>query len=118
MIIPRYYQEEALAAIYNFFLTNDRGNPLVGLPTGVGKSLIPAFFIKRIMQQWPNQRFLMVTHVKELIEQNAKVLLQAWPNAPLGIHSAGLKQRDTAHPIIYGGVQSMIKHPDWIGHRD
>jgi DNA repair protein RadD len=36
----------------------------------------------------------------------------------LGIYSAGLKQRDTAHPIIFGGVQSMVKHPDWFGHRD
>lgn len=114
----RYYQQEALDALYNFFMTNQNGNPLIGLPTGTGKSVLPAAFIHGIMRQWPNQRFLMVTHVKELIQQNAEELLKVWPTAPLGIYSAGLKQKDTAHPIIFGGVQSMIRHPDWFGHRD
>jgi DNA repair protein RadD len=91
---------------------------LIALPTGCGKSLLPAAFIYGVMRQWPQTRFLMITHVKELIEQNSDELLKFWPTAPLGIYSAGLKQRDTAHPIIFGGVQSMIKHPDWFGHRD
>jgi DNA repair protein RadD len=118
MIQLRYYQQEALDAIYNFFLTHPNGNPLVGLPTGTGKSVLPAAFIQGIMRQWSNQRFLMTTHVKELVAQNAEELLGLWPEAPLGIYSAGLKQKDTAHPIIFGSIQSMIKHPDWFGHRD
>ena len=118
MIQLRYYQQEALDALYNYFLTGQRGNPLIGLPTGTGKSVLPAAFIQGVMKNWPNQRFLMVTHVKELIKQNADELLKVWGNAPLGIYSAGLKQKDTAHPIIFGGIQSMIKHPDWFGHRD
>ena len=118
MIQLRYYQQEALDALYNFFLTNRHGNPLIGLPTGTGKSVLPAAFIHGIMKQWPNQRFLMITHVKELIEQNANELLKVWPEAPLGIYSAGLKQKQTAQPIIFGGVQSMIKQPAMFGHRD
>jgi len=114
----RYYQQEALDALYNFFLTNPHGNPLIGLPTGTGKSVLPAAFIQGIMRRWPNQRFLMITHVKELIQQNADELLKLWPEAPLGIYSSGLKLKQTAQPIIFGGVQSMIKHPDWFGHRD
>jgi DNA repair protein RadD len=118
MIQLRYYQQEALDALYNFFLTHQTGNPLIGLPTGTGKSVLPAAFIQGVMRQWPNQRFLMTTHVKELVAQNADELLGLWPEAPLGIYSAGLKQKDTAHPIIFGSIQSMIKHPDWFGHRD
>jgi len=114
----RYYQQEALDALYNFFLTHQTGNPLIGLPTGTGKSVLPAAFIQGVMRQWANQRFLMVTHVKELVQQNAEELLGLWAEAPLGIYSAGLKQKDTAHPIIFGSIQSMIKHPDWFGHRD
>lgn len=114
----RYYQQEALDALYNYFLTHPTGNPLIALPTGTGKSILPAAFIRGIMQQWPNQRFAMVTHVKELIQQNADELLKLWPVAPLGIYSAGLKQKDSAHNIIYGGVQSMVKHADWFGRRD
>lgn len=118
MIQLRYYQQEALNAIYDYFLTHPVGNPLIGLPTGTGKSVLPAAFIQGVMRHWPNQRFLMITHVKELIQQNADELLKLWPEAPLGIYSAGLKIKQTAHPIIFGGVQSMIKHPDYFGHRD
>jgi DNA repair protein RadD len=41
-----------------------------------------------------------------------------WANAPLGIYSAGLKRRDVVAPIIYGGIQSMIKIAEAFGHRD
>src|SRR5258708_39564979 len=118
MIQLRYYQQEALDALYNFFLTHQEGNPLIGLPTGTGKSVLPAAFIQGVIKQWPNQRFLMITHVKELISQNANVMLKLWPDAPLGIYSSGLKLKQTAQPIIFGGVQSMIKHPQLFGHRD
>ncbi len=114
----RYYQQEALDALYNYFLTHETGNPLIALPTGTGKSILPAAFINGILRRWPTQRFGMITHVKELIKQNADELLGLWPEAPLGIYSAGLKQKDTAHPIIYGGVRSMIRHPDWFGRFD
>ena len=49
------------------------------------------------MKQWPIQRFLLITTVKELIEQNAEVLRLVWPNAPLGIFSAGLKTYTIQH---------------------
>jgi len=118
MITPRYYQEEALEAVYQFFMTHKEGNPLIGLPTGTGKSVLPAIFINRVMKQWPNQRFLLVTHVKELIAQNANVMMKVWPEAPLGIYSAGLKLKQTAQPIVFGGIQSMIRNPALFGHRD
>lgn len=118
MIQLRYYQQEALDALYNYFLTHQNGNPLIGLPTGTGKSILPAAFIQGVMRLWPNTRFLMVTHIKELVSQNADELLKLWPEAPLGIYNAGLKLKQTAHPIIFGTVQSMIKHPDWFGYRD
>jgi DNA repair protein RadD len=117
MIYPRYYQEEALDSLYNYFMVKS-GNPLIGLPTGTGKSLIPAIFIERVMKTWPNQKFLLITHVKELIQQNYEVLQHVWPNAPVGIFSAGLKRKDIGLPIIYGGIQSMIKNPAIFGHRD
>src|ERR1700740_332712 len=107
MITPRWYQEEAIQSIYDYFLNGGKGNPLIALPTASGKSIIPAVFIQRVMQRWPNQRFLLITHVKELIKQNSEKILEVWANAPLGIYSAGLKRRDVILPIIFGGIQSM-----------
>lgn len=118
MIKLRPYQEEGLDAIWNYFASGKTGNPVISWPTGVGKSVLPAAFISRIMKVWPTQTFMMITHVKELIEQNAEVLKLVWPNAPLGIYSAGLKSRDITFPIIYGGIQSAIKSPTIFGHRD
>lgn len=114
----RYYQQEALDALFKYYADGNTGNALIGLPTGTGKSILPAAFIQGVMKYWPNQRFLMVTHVKELISQNANELLEVWPEAPLGIYSSGLKLKQTAQPIIFGGIQSMINNPTLLGYRD
>lgn len=103
----RWYQEEAEFSIFDYFAKGNRGNPVVAMPTGTGKSIVIAKFIKRAFATFPGQRFMMLTHVKELIEQNAEKLRQIYPAAPLGLHSAGLKTRDLASPIIFGGVQSV-----------
>lgn len=118
MIQPRPYQEDALTAIWSYFASGKRGNPVIAHPTGTGKSIIPAVFIERILKIWPNQRFLLVTHVSELIKQNYDELKGHWPEAPIGIYSAGLKSKEMANSIIYGGIQSMIKNPAAFGHRD
>lgn len=116
-MILRPYQEEQLQALWMYFM-NHNGNPIIAAPTGTGKSVLPAEFIRRTLINYPGQRFIMATHVKELIKQNLEKLLDIWPTAPVGVHSAGLKRRDMVHPIIYGGVQSMYKIAEGFGHRD
>lgn len=107
--VNRWYQDEAEYAIFDYFQAGNIGNPVVGMPTGTGKSIVIANFVRRVFGYWPNQRIMMLTHVKELIEQNAEKLLSVWPTAPLGIYSAGLKSRDMILPIVFGGVQSVSK---------
>jgi DNA repair protein RadD len=119
----RWYQEEAVQSLFNYFAdpvrahTTKPSNPLICLPTGTGKSLVIAEFIKRAMMQHPETRVIMSTHVKTLIAQNAVKMRDAWPLAPLGIYSAGLKSKDTIQPIIFGGVQSMVKKYPLFGKR-
>jgi len=114
---PRYYQLEAEAALYHYFDENI-GNPLICMPTGTGKSLVIAMIIHNIMMAFPNTRIMMLTHVKKLIEQNAKTLQSIWPTAPLGIYSAGLNSRESIMPIVFGGVQSVVKNIGAFGWRD
>lgn len=113
----RDYQVEAVASIWKYFETNN-GNPLIAMPTGTGKSLIIASFLQQVFQYFPNQKILMITHVKELIEQNAKKLLQLWPTAPLGIYSAGLKRKDKETQITFCGIASIAKRAAEFGHVD
>jgi DNA repair protein RadD len=104
----RYYQENAVNSIFHYFKEKS-GNPLLVMPTGTGKSIVIAEFLRRVFSAWPNQRILKLTHVKELIQQNYDKLKNHWPDAPVGIYSAGLKRRDIFLPIIFGGVQSVAK---------
>lgn len=106
-IVPHYFQKAAKDAIFDFLASGEKGNPLVCMPTGVGKSVVIADFITDVFRYFPQKRVMMLTHVGKLISQNAERLLQMWPLAPLGIHSDSLDRRDTALPIIFGGIQSV-----------
>lgn len=114
----RDYQQRTIDQLYAWFRRGNKGNPVVVLPTGAGKSLIIAALCKDALTQWPDTRVLMLTHVKELIEQNAHKMRKLWPNAPMGIYSASIGQRDLTEPITFAGVQSVAKKADEIGHVD
>lgn len=105
----RAYQVEAVNAVWNYFYAGNTGNPLVVMPTGTGKSVVIARLLWSILNQYPNQKILVLTHVKELVEQNYNKLVGLWPNAPAGINSAGLKRRDVLQPIIFAGIASVAK---------
>jgi len=114
----RDYQQRAISDLYAWFDAHTEGNPCLVLPTGSGKSHIIAALCKDALQQWPETRILMLTHQKELIEQNAEKLRQHWPNAPLGIYSASVGKRQLGEPITFAGIQSIIRRLDDIGHTD
>ena len=114
----RGYQQEAVDSIFNFFETHPAGNPVIAMPTGTGKSLVIAGACERIIRQWPTQKILILTHVKELIEQNHDKLVRMWPQCPAGIYSAGLNRRDVHKRVIFGGVMSVVNKPEIFGHVD
>lgn len=113
----RDYQYQANDAVYDYF-NHHTGNPIVAMPTGTGKSVVIALLCSTALARWSNQRFLFLTHVRELIEQNAKALLRAWPEAPVGIYSAGLKLKQTDMPITFGGTASVHHNVEAFGHQD
>ena len=66
-----------------------------------------AAFIEGVLRAWPDQRILVVTHVRELIAQNYAELIGLWREAPAGIYSAGLGRRDLGARILFAGIQSI-----------
>jgi len=113
----RDYQQRAIDDLYRWFEAYESGNPCLVLPTGSGKSHIIAAICKQAVTTWPETRILMLTHVKELIEQNAEKMRQHWPDAPLGIYSAGMgvKKMDQ---ITFASIQSVRYLADQIGYID
>ncbi len=103
----RYYQQDAVLATYDF-LQKRTDNPCIVCPTGAGKSHILAQICHDVVTRWSG-RVLMLTHVKELVEQNAEKIKNMLGGQHIGIYSAGLKQRETAQPIIGASIQSVYK---------
>ena len=114
MITLRPYQRAAVDALFAYF-ERATGNPLLVMPTGSGKSPTLAIFLKEAIELYPETRALVVTHRKELIEQDAAAIRVAWPDAPVGIYSAGLRTKQI-RPITVAGVQSIHKKAKDFGH--
>jgi DNA repair protein RadD len=113
----RPYQTEAVGSIWNYFY-KDQGNPLIAMPTGTGKSVVIARFLQGVFAQYPRQRIMLLTHVKELIQQNYEKLMMIWPFAPAGIYSAGLGEKNANCPLTFAGIQSVWKKWHIFGHID
>jgi DNA repair protein RadD len=114
----REYQLRAVNSVYAWFESGNSGNPCLVLPTGAGKSHVIAYLCKDALQNWPETKILMLTHVKEILQQNAEKMRQHWPNCPLGIYSAGLGRKDLGEPITFAGIQSVRTKAKDIGHVD
>jgi DNA repair protein RadD len=113
----RHYQQSAVDGLFNFFKTNKTGNPLIICPTASGKSVIQAAFI-RLAFSFPGQKWILLSHVMELIEQNHARLLSYWPDAQAGIYCAALKRKDFTYPITVASIQSIYKVAHHFGHVD
>lgn len=95
----RPYQQEAVDATLKHFRQSDDSAVIV-LPTGAGKSLVIAE-----LARLARRKILVVTHVKELVEQN-HAKYQSY-GVQGGIFSAGLKRKDNQHQVTFASVQSV-----------
>jgi DNA repair protein RadD len=116
MIVLRPYQGEAVQSVYRYVQEHD-DNPVVVIPTGGGKTPIMATICNDAVTRW-NSRVLVLAHVKELVEQTAGTLARMAPDLSIGIYSAGLKRRDTEHPVVVAGIQSVYGRAAELGRFD
>lgn len=100
----RDYQQDAVNATLKHFRACDDPAVIV-LPTGAGKSLVIAE-----LARLARRRILVITHVRELVEQNhakyAALGLEA------GVFSAGLGRREFNHQVTFASVQSIARNLD------
>ena len=113
----RPYQAQAIEAVRAYW-NEGGGNPLVDLATGTGKSVVIARLVRDLIGEYPDLRVLILVHVRELVEQNFRALLRVWPDAPVGICSAGLGRRDAHHRITFASIQSVFRRARVLGRRD
>jgi superfamily II DNA or RNA helicase len=105
----RPYQRESIDSLYQYWRQGGVDPALIVIPTGGGKSLVMAQLIREIVEGY-GARVLLLSHVKELLEQDYDEILELWPEAPIGIFSASLKRKEIQAPILVAGIQSIEKH--------
>ena len=85
----RDYQKDAINGLYDYWSNKKGENPLIVAPTGSGKTAIIAQIVKDAMS-FAGTRVLILTHVKELLQQGADGLKKLDPDAEFGFYSASL----------------------------
>ena len=107
----RPYQREAVDALREHLAGPERGNPLVVLPPGTGKSLLCAELIRSTRTTNPSARCIVLAHSQELVMQNHDEFARLWPEGAgsAGIYSAGSGQRDTNSMVLFGTIQSLYQ---------
>ena len=101
----RDYQKDAVTATVQAL--RDGLNPVAQLPTGAGKSLVIAHLGSKFAAK--GGRMMVVTHVKELVEQNEATLRRYSPDTVTGVCCAGLNRDEPEAPIIFASIQSVFK---------
>ena len=104
----RPYQTDAVEATLSHFRASNQPAVIV-LPTGAGKSLVIAE-----LARLAKKRILVLTHVKELVEQNHLKFCQYSDNKGVksGVYSAGLKLRQTDQQVTFASIQSIGRNLD------
>lgn len=110
----RDYQRRAIEDAYAW-LNGHEGNLCIVAPTGSGKSWVVAGLCEDLLNGREDRRIIVLSHVKELLVQDAEKIVAAWPDAPLGIYSAGLGQKNV-NTITVAGIQSIWKKAEEVGH--
>lgn len=109
MIQLREYQRKAVQSIFDYFDKKPNGNPCLVLPTGAGKSICIAAFINASLKFWDEIKIMILTHQKELIEQDARALKNVDPSLSIGIYAASLGCKDLSQRVTYASIQSIYK---------
>jgi DNA repair protein RadD len=102
----RDYQQAAIDGLYDYWAAGRGNHPIIVAPTGAGKSLIIAKLIEDALE-FPETRIMVLAHVKELLEQNARELLQLLPGADVGFYSASIGQKRLDRRVTFAGIQSV-----------
>ena len=117
-MIPRPYQSRTLDELWGWFSRHTGGNPIVEACVGAGKSLMIALLAQRADLEFPGTRILVLVHQKELLEQNVEKIMTVWPQANVGIYSAGAGRKDIGCQITYATIGSIWKDAAKLGRID
>lgn len=96
-------QQDCLAALTEAVAA---GRSSLGvMPTGSGKSLVLAALMAGLAET--GRRSLMLTHVRELVEQDAAAFQRFAPGLDFGVFCCGLGRFELDAPVVFAQTQSL-----------
>lgn len=118
----RPYQSKAIEALFKFKEDKPNESCVIVIPTGGGKTLVMAEIINRYFSGNPNCRGMILSHVKELLEQSEKTCSRmaestGIPLGDIGVYSSGMKRKECKRLTI-AGIQSIHRKADFFGKLD
>lgn len=106
---PRDYQKDVNTALFDYF-EKKAGHPLIVIPTGGGKSLCLAEFIREAHARYPGTRIIVLSHVAELLKQDAEAIIGQCPDIDLTFCSAKIGKKDLTGQVVVASIQSVFRH--------
>jgi DNA repair protein RadD len=107
LVEARPYQRAAVDALYLCWNEGRGDHPLIVAPTGSGKSVILGMLCSEAVD-WPGTRVCVVTHRKELVEQDARAIMRQTQQR-VGIYNAALGLKELHYPITVATIQSIYQ---------
>ena len=103
----RDYQSAAIRVTIDWLIKNPGKHGIIEIPTGGGKSIIIAALIQEVLTRWPRANVLVLSHSKEILEQNIEKLEALLPEQNIGVYSASLGKK-TIEKVTIGSVQTVV----------
>lgn len=103
------YQEPIAERVFTY-MRNTKNHPLVGMPTGSGKTVVLADIVLKAVTRWPETKILILSHVKEILQQDYNSLT-FHTGLDIGIYSVGLDKRERKQ-VTVAGIQSVFRKPE------
>ena len=103
----RPYQKPITEKVFDYMRKHKGKHPLIALPTGSGKTIVMADIIKTAIENWPDTKVLVLSHVKEILKQDYDSI-RKHTGLRIGLNSAGFKRRE-AKQVTVAGIQSVFR---------
>ena len=103
----RPYQEPVAERVFTYMKNNPGKHPLVGMPTGSGKTVVLADIISKAIERWPATKVLVLSHVREILVQDYDAI-KHHTGIDVGLYSVGLKKREQKQ-VTVAGIQSVFR---------
>lgn len=103
MIEPRDYQQACLTDLAEA----PERRTLISMPTGCGKTVVLAHWLKQLRLNGEIIRALVLVHRDELVQQSIEKLTTIDPDTKVGVVKA--ERNDCTAPVVVASVQTLVR---------